>query len=71
MRPINVTLDAGTWELAKQKVNFSEWVRKQLLLEKEGKSIGALEDELEATHKRSEGWYHRYIELCKDREVKE
>lgn len=30
MRPINVTLDSHTWELAKQKKNFSQWVRKQL-----------------------------------------
>ena len=30
MRPINVTLDSVTWELAKQKPNFSAWVRAQL-----------------------------------------
>jgi len=30
MRPINVTLDATTWELAKKKTNFSSWVRDQL-----------------------------------------
>ena len=30
MRPINVTLDSHTWELAKRKKNFSGWVRKQL-----------------------------------------
>lgn len=30
MRPINVSLDATTWELAKKKSNFSEWVRNKL-----------------------------------------
>lgn len=30
MRPINVSLDATTWELAKAKTNFSEWVRNKL-----------------------------------------
>ena len=30
MRPINVSLDATTWELAKKKLNFSQWVRDQL-----------------------------------------
>ena len=34
MRPINVTLDATTWELAKQKSNFSAWVRSQLRSER-------------------------------------
>ena len=30
MRPINVSLDSTTWEMAKQKPNFSEWIRKKL-----------------------------------------
>jgi len=30
MRPINVTLCSTTWELAKQKANFSGWVRRKL-----------------------------------------
>ncbi|AXH79195.1 MAG: hypothetical protein [Circular genetic element sp.] len=30
MRPINVTLCSTTWELAKQKANFSGWVREKL-----------------------------------------
>lgn len=30
MRPINVTLCSTTWELAKRKANFSEWVRRKL-----------------------------------------
>ena len=34
MRPVNVSLDATTWELAKQKNNFSEWVRNQLRSER-------------------------------------
>jgi hypothetical protein len=34
MRPINVTLDALTWEWAKEKTNFSGWVRDQLRSER-------------------------------------
>ena len=34
MRPINVSLDATTWELAKNKTNFSSWVRDQLRAER-------------------------------------
>jgi len=30
MRPINVSLSANTWELAKGKKNFSQWIRLQL-----------------------------------------
>ena len=30
MRPINVSLDSTTWEMAKQKPNFSEWIRNKL-----------------------------------------
>ena len=37
MRPINVTLDATTWELAKKKPNFSSWVRDQLRSERNKK----------------------------------
>jgi len=33
MRPINVTLCSTTWELAKQKANFSGWVRRKLVEE--------------------------------------
>ena len=42
MRPINVTLDATTWELAKEKSNFSAWVRNQLRSERNKEQI--LED---------------------------
>ena len=34
MRPINVTLDSLTWEYAKEKTNFSAWVRDQLRSER-------------------------------------
>jgi len=30
MRPINVSLSANTWELAKRKKNFSQWIRLKL-----------------------------------------
>ena len=39
MRPINVSLDSVTWELAKQKPNFSQWVRDQLRSEDNKKKI--------------------------------
>ena len=34
MRPITISLDATTWELAKKKTNFSAWVRDQLRSER-------------------------------------
>jgi hypothetical protein len=34
MRPITISLDSGTWELAKKKTNFSQWVRDQLRSER-------------------------------------
>jgi len=34
MRPINVSLDSVTWEYAKEKTNFSAWVRNQLRSER-------------------------------------
>ena len=37
MRPINVSLDSVTWELAKAKPNFSQWVRDQLRSERNKK----------------------------------
>ena len=34
MRPITISLDSATWELAKQKPNFSAWVRDKLRSER-------------------------------------
>jgi hypothetical protein len=34
MRPITISLDATTWELAKKKPNFSAWVRDKLRSER-------------------------------------
>ena len=39
MRPINVSLDATTWELAKKKPNFSQWVRDKLRSEDNKKRL--------------------------------
>jgi len=39
MRPINVSLDSETWELAKEKRNFSRWVRLQLRISDDPDSI--------------------------------
>jgi len=41
MRPINVTLDSQTWEYAKQKSNFSQWVRMQLRIDADPHSLQA------------------------------
>jgi len=46
MRPINVTLCSTTWELAKQKANFSGWVRRKL---SEEARITVLKREYECT----------------------
>ncbi len=39
MRPINISLDSTTWEIAKRKKNLSEWVRKKLLEEYNGNAV--------------------------------
>jgi hypothetical protein len=39
MRPINVSLDSVTWELAKQKPNFSQWVRDKLREERNQRQL--------------------------------
>jgi len=71
MRQKLITLDPTSWDRAQKKENFSEWVRKQLQLEVDGRTVMALEAELEVTHKRSEGWYRRYTDLVRERGVKE
>lgn len=44
MRPVNVTLDSVTWEYAKQKTNFSAWVRNQLRSERNKREIHKIEE---------------------------
>jgi len=39
MRPITISLDSTTWELAKKKPNFSAWVRDQLRSERNKKPV--------------------------------
>jgi len=34
MRPITISLDSETWGLAKEKGNFSQWIRGQLRSER-------------------------------------
>lgn len=61
MRPINVTLDSVTWELAKKKTNFSDWVRNQLRSERnrgdELTYIQQLEEEIQELERLKEYWY--------------
>jgi len=66
MRQKLITLDPTSWDRAQKKDNFSEWVRKQLQLEVEGRTISALEAELEVTHRRSESWYRKCVALMKE-----
>jgi len=40
MRPITISLDSTTWELAKKKPNFSDWVRNQLRSERNRTHLG-------------------------------
>lgn len=51
MRPINVTLCSTTWELAKEKANFSGWVRRKLIEEQRLRSI-------------PKQMHHSYCEKC-------
>ena len=44
MRPINVTLDSVTWEYAKEKTNFSAWVRAQLRSERNKREAYKIEE---------------------------
>jgi hypothetical protein len=63
MRPINVTLDSVTWELAKKKSNFSDWVRNQLRSERnrlyndKDSYIQQLEEEIKELERLKEYWY--------------
>jgi len=66
MRQKLITLDPTSWERAMKKENFSEWVRKQLSLEADGRSIGALETELDEAYRRSDAWYKRYLDLTRE-----
>ena len=34
MRPVTISLDQTTWELAQRKTNFSDWVRNKLRSER-------------------------------------
>jgi len=47
MRPINVSLNADTWELAKRKKNFSQWIRLKLHEERRvARELMQLEEDL-------------------------
>jgi hypothetical protein len=42
MRPITISLDAETWEMAKDKTNFSQWCRDSLRSERNKRSNNAI-----------------------------
>ena len=66
MRPINVTLDSVTWEYAKEKSNFSAWVRGQLRSERNKRDAKPRQIDIECVlqcgRNRLEGWM--YCENC-------
>jgi len=65
MRQKLITLDPTSWDRAQKKSNFSEWVRLQLTLESNGRTVAAVLDELAAADKWGEQWYQRYIDLVR------
>ena len=51
MRPITISLDSTTWELAKKKPNFSDWVRNQLRSERNRTHLGKTVEEIHLDQK--------------------
>jgi len=51
MRPITISLDQVTWELAKKKPNFSDWVRNQLRSERNRTHLGQTIEEIHLNQK--------------------
>ena len=66
MRQKLITLCPNSWDKAIKKTNFSEWVRNQLLSERNKNEAAAviaqLEKDIEETHARSEKWYARCMD---------
>jgi len=72
MRPITISLDSQSWELAKQKTNFSEWVRNQLRSERNGSNnheyLEQLEAEVRELERLKEYWYETALHYKTKRE---
>jgi len=76
MRPITISLDSETWELAKDKNitkgNFSNWVRNQLRSERNkapaNKVIAQLEKEINLLQKQSDLWFTMLMKERSDEE---
>lgn len=75
MQPITISLDKETHKLAKDKTNFSAWVRGQLRSERNQmpirKIIAQLEKDLELSQKSSDLFYKLLIEEREKGERKE
>jgi len=67
MRPINVSLDSHTWELAKQKTNFSGWVRAQL---RSDAQEGSLQSQLAVARKAIKAYVEHGEEWAKEKKLK-
>ena len=61
MRPITISLDSETWELAKKKTNFSSWVRDKLRSERNQvpihREMKQLIKDLDLMTKQSDLWW--------------
>ena len=66
MQPITISLDAETHKLAKDKTNFSSWVRGQLRSERNQRPtreiIRGLEEQVELLSKQSDLFYDLLME---------
>lgn len=66
MHPITISLDTETHKLAKDKTNFSAWVRGQLRSERNQRPtreiIKALEEQVEILDKQSQLFYNLLLE---------
>ena len=66
MQPITISLDAETHKLAKEKTNFSSWVRGQLRSERNQRPtreiIKGLEEQVELLSKQSDLFYDLLME---------
>lgn len=66
MQPITISLDAETHKLAKEKTNFSSWVRGQLRSERNQRPtreiIRGLEEQVDLLSKQSDLFYDLLME---------
>jgi hypothetical protein len=66
MRPITISLDSETWEKAKEKTNFSQWVRGKLRSERNQEPINVqlkqARKAIDLLQKQSDMWWRMLME---------